>query len=69
MYLNLYFCIFALVPCQEAAALSSATQHTIPPEFGGKWATEDLITRFLLPTLLCAVYSVKLKKIIKELRT
>ena len=24
----------------ERAALSSATQHAKPPEFGGKWETE-----------------------------
>ena len=32
----------------------------MPPEFGGKWGTEFLNTRFPLPTLLCAGYSVKL---------
>ena len=42
------------------AALSSATQHAMPPEFGRKWRTECLNTRFPLPTLLCAGYSVKL---------
>ena len=51
--------IFALVP-RLSAALSSATQHAMPPEFGRKWGTECLNTRFPLPTLLCVGYSVKL---------
>ena len=34
----------------------------MPPEFGRKWGTELLNTRFPLPTLLCAGYSVKLKQ-------
>ena len=33
------------------AALSSATQHTMPPEFIRKWGTECLNTRFPLPGL------------------
>ena len=60
-YLKLYFHFFALVS-RQSAALSSATQHTIPPEFGRKWGTECLNTRFPLPTLLGAGYSVKLKE-------
>ena len=66
IYLNLYFHFFALVSRQNAA-LSSATQHAMPPEFGRKWGTECLNTRFPLPfsatytaALLCAGYSVKL---------
>ena len=43
-----------------SAAWSSETQHAMPPEFGTKWGTECLNTRFPLPTLLCAEYSVKL---------
>ena len=43
-----------------SAALSSATQHAMPPEFGRKWETECLNTMFPLPTLLCTRYSVKL---------
>ena len=39
---------------------SSAIQHAIPPEFGWKWGTECLNTRFPLPILLCAGYGVKL---------
>ena len=39
---------------RQSAALSSATQHAMPPEFGGKWGTQGLNTRFTLPTLLCA---------------
>ena len=49
--LNLYFHFFALVS-RTSAALSSATQHAMPPEFGRKWGTECLNTRFPLPTLL-----------------
>ena len=44
----------------KGAALCSATQHAMPPEFGSMWETECLNTRFPLPTLLCAGYSVKL---------
>ena len=42
-----------------SAALSSATQHAMPPEFGRNWGTECLNTRFPLLTLLCAGCSVK----------
>ena len=49
-----------------STALSSATQHAMPPEFGRKWETECLNTRFTLPTLLCAGYSVKLIFIYEE---
>ena len=59
IYFNLYFHFFALVS-RLSAALSSATQHAMPPESGRKWATECLNTRFPLPILLCAGYSVKL---------
>ena len=59
IYLHLYFHFFALVS-RHSAALSSTSQHAMPPEFGGKWGTECLNTRFPLPTLLCAGYSVKL---------
>ena len=61
IYLNLYFHFFALVS-RLSAALSSAPQHAMPPEFGRKWGTECLNTRFPLPILLSAGYSVKLKK-------
>ena len=40
--------------------LSSATQNAMPAEFGRKWGTEGLNTRFPLPTLLCAGYSEEL---------
>ena len=53
--LNLYFHFFALVSRQNAA-LSSATQFAMPPEFGRKWGTECLNIR----DLVCAGYSVKL---------
>ena len=33
----------------------SATQHTMPPEFGGKWKTECINTRFHL-LLFCSFY-------------
>ena len=58
IYLNLYFHFFALMS-RLSAALSSATQHALPPEVGRKRGTECLNTR---PTLLCAGYSVKLIK-------
>ena len=32
-----------------------STQHVISPEFGGKWGTECLNTRFLQPTLPTAM--------------
>ena len=57
IYLNLYFQFFALVSRQNAA-LSSATQHAMPPEFGRKWGTECLNARFPLPSLMCSGYSV-----------
>ena len=59
----IYIYIFISSPWYrgETAALNSATQHAMPPEIGGKWGTEGLNTRFPLPTLLCAGYSVKLK--------
>ena len=60
IYLNLYFHFFALSLSRQSAAMSSATQHTMPPKFGGKWGTACLNTGFPLPTLLCAGYSVKL---------
>ena len=43
-------------------ALSSSTQNAMPPQFGGKWGTECLITSFPLPTLMCAKCSVKIEK-------
>ena len=58
IYLNLYFHFFALVS-RTSTALTSATQHAIPLEFGIRWGTECLKTWFPLPTLLCAGYSVK----------
>ena len=61
IYLNLYFHFFALV-ARQSAKFSSATQNAMPPELGGKWKTKYLNTRLLLPTLLCARYSVKLFK-------
>ena len=45
---------------RQSAALSSATYHAMPPEFGGKWGTECLNTTVLLPILLCAGFSVML---------
>ena len=52
IYLNLYFHLFALVS-RQCAALSSATQHAMPPESGRKWGTECLSTGFLC--LSCCV--------------
>ena len=39
-----------------SAALTSATQHAMPLEFGRKWGTGCLNTRLPLPTLLYAGY-------------
>ena len=61
IYLNLYYHFFDLVSRQNAA-LSTATQHAMPPESGRKLGKECLNTRFPLPTLLYAGYSVKLIK-------
>ena len=47
IYLNLYFHFFVLVS-RLSAALNSATRHAMPPEFGRKWGTECLSTRFPL---------------------
>ena len=52
--------IYISISSRQSAAFSSATQHTTPLEFGVKWGTECFNTRFLLPTLLRAGYSVKL---------
>ena len=37
----------------KSTALSSATQHAMPPEFGRKWGTECLNTRF--PAAVCGI--------------
>ena len=58
-YLHLYFDFFVLVS-RQSAVLSSATQHVMLPDYGGKWGSECLNTKFPLPALLCAGYSVKL---------
>ena len=44
----------------QSMALSFATEHAMPLELGGKWGTEYLNTRFPLPNLLRAGYSVEL---------
>ena len=44
IYLNIYFHFFDLVS-RTSAALSSATQHAMNPEFGKKWGTEFLNTK------------------------
>ena len=67
VYLNLFFHFFALV-LRLRATLRFATQHAMPPEFGRQCGTECLNTRLPLPTLLCAIYSVKLIKMIALVR-
>ena len=42
-----YFFFFFLL--NQSATLSSISQHAMPPEPSGKWATECLNTRFLFP--------------------
>ena len=54
--LKLYFYFFALVS-RQSAAVSSETQHAMPSEFGRKWGTECLNTRFPLSIPLGAGYS------------
>ena len=49
---------------KQSEALISVTQHEMPAVFGEKWETKCLYTRFPLPTLLCAGYSVTYKKYI-----
>ena len=49
---------FFPVVSRQSAVLSSATQHAMSPEFGGKWGTKCLNTRFPTFNLLCAGYSV-----------
>ena len=58
----LFKCIFSFLRSgvRRNAALSSATPHAMSLEFGGNWGLECLNTKFSLPTLLYAVYSVKL---------
>ena len=43
-----------------ATGVTYSVWYAMPPEFGRNWGTECLNTRFPLPTLLCAGYSVKL---------
>ena len=38
---------------KQSAALRSATQYAMLPEFGGKGGTERLYVRFPVPILLC----------------
>ena len=44
--------IFPFYVLVSSAALSCATHQAMPPEFGGKYGTECLNTRFSLFTLL-----------------
>ena len=52
--------IFSLIS-RQSAAWSSTIQYKMPPDFGAKWGTECLNTRFTLFILQCAKYSVTLK--------
>ena len=58
IYLNLYFHFFTLVS-RQSAALSSATQHAMPPEFGRKWRTECLNIRFPLSLAYLSVCGIQ----------
>ena len=62
IFIYIYIFISSLWCRGESTALSSATQHAMSPEIGGKWGTECLNPTFPLPTLLYAGYSVKLEK-------
>ena len=57
-YLFKFIFAFSRSGAVENVTFSSATQHAMLPEFGGMWETECLNTRFPLPALLCAGYSV-----------
>ena len=46
IFLNIYIFISSLWLQGKNPALSSATQHAMPSEFGGKWRRECLNTRF-----------------------
>ena len=48
------------------AALSSATQHAMPPELGGKWGTECLNTRFPLPAFPLSACQREAGKILEQ---
>ena len=50
----IYIFIFFDLMLKQIAALNYTTQHTKPPEFGGKWGTEYLNIQLPLLTLLCA---------------
>ena len=54
IYLNFYFHFFALVS-RQSAAMSSATQHAMPPVFGEKWEMECLNTRFPAYPAACGI--------------
>ena len=54
-----YFHFFSLVS-RQSVALIAATQNAMAAEYGVKWETEWLSSRFPLPTLLCAEYSMTL---------
>ena len=60
IFTYIYIFISTLWCRGKSATLSSATRHAMPLELGEKWETVCLNTRFPLPTLLCAEYSVKL---------
>ena len=51
-YLFKFVFLFIRSGIEAKPELSSVTQHSMLPEFGGKWITECLNTRFPLPTLL-----------------
>ena len=62
IFIKIYIFISSLWCRVKNVALTSATQHKMPPDFGGKWGMECFNSRFSLSTLLCAGYSVKVKK-------
>ena len=63
IYINIFI---SSVWCRgESAALSSATQHAMPPEIDGKWGTEYLNTRFPLSNpAVCGIHSEAEKKLL-----
>ena len=59
-FFYIYIFISSLWLQAKNAALSSATHHAMPSEFGEKLGTECLNIKFPLSTTQCAGYSVKL---------
>ena len=62
IFIYVYIFISSLWCRGGSAALSSATQHAMPPEIGRKWGTECLNTRFPYPAVCGIQREVEKKK-------